>query len=128
MINQTLSTARTRLQTFVPLRIQRLAKQVAHAARVLKMTNRYLNLLGKLILLINLTLHVNGYAPKLILISFDGFRADYLHPKLTPTMARLAKEGVQALTMRSMYCTKTFPNHFSIATGSFRSLNDHFRN
>ena len=82
------------------------------------MTNRYLSLFCKFIALISLTLYVDAYAPKLILISFDGFRGDYLHPKLTPTMARLAKDGVQALRMQSQYCTKTFPNHFSIATGN----------
>lgn len=71
----------------------------------------------KLILLINWISSINGYAPKLILISFDAFRSDYLHPKLTPTMYQLAKEGVQTKTMKSCYTTKTFPNHFSIATG-----------
>ena len=85
------------------------------------MTN--LNLLFKLVLLIGLTLHIDAYAPKLILISFDGFRGDYLHPKLTPTMSRLAREGVQTKVMRSLYCTKTFPNHFSIATGNFSKAN-----
>lgn len=84
-----------------------------------KMASYHLNLFFKLILLINLTLHINCYAPKLILISLDGFRGDYLHPKLTPVMSQLAKQGVQTERMRSMYCTKTFPNHFSIATGKF---------
>lgn len=81
------------------------------------MTN--LSLFFKFVLLIGLSSQIEAYAPKLILISFDGFRGDCLHPKLTPTMSRLAKQGVQTKMMRSLYCTKTFPNHFSIATGLY---------
>lgn len=70
-------------------------------------------------LLIQWTALVNAYAPKLVLFSFDGFRADYLHKELTPTMYELSKQGVQTQLMRSCYVTKTFPNHFSIVTGLY---------
>ncbi|XP_074601239.1 bis(5'-adenosyl)-triphosphatase ENPP4-like [Brevipalpus obovatus] len=57
--------------------------------------------------------------PKLILISFDGFRSDYLNPKVTPFMYSLAQKGVIATHMKSLFVTKTFPNHFSIVTGLY---------
>ncbi|RWS11153.1 ectonucleotide pyrophosphatase/phosphodiesterase family member 5-like protein [Dinothrombium tinctorium] len=57
-------------------------------------------------------------APKLILISFDGFRADYVKPELTPNLYNLSKQGVTG-KMKSLFVTKTFPNHFSIVTGLY---------
>lgn len=58
-------------------------------------------------------------APKLIVFSFDAFRADYLHPELTPNLYRISRQGVHATQMSSVYVTKTFPNHQSIATGLY---------
>ncbi|KAL3219588.1 hypothetical protein MRX96_030342 [Rhipicephalus microplus] len=59
-----------------------------------------------------------GYSePPLILISLDGFRADYLSRGLNPSLERLAQCGVKAPFMRPVFPTKTFPNHFTIVTG-----------
>jgi predicted AlkP superfamily pyrophosphatase or phosphodiesterase len=55
--------------------------------------------------------------PPLILVSLDGFRWDYLDRGLTPTLSRLARDGVRARWMVPVFPTKTFPNHFSIVTG-----------
>ena len=55
--------------------------------------------------------------PLLILLSIDGFRADYLDRGLTPTLALLAKTGVRALGMRPSFPTLTFPNHYTLVTG-----------
>lgn len=52
----------------------------------------------------------------LLLISVDGFRADYLERNLTPTIQRLADCGVHTPYMRSAYPTVTFPNHYTIVT------------
>ena len=52
----------------------------------------------------------------LILVSLDGFRADYLTRNLTPTIQRLANCGVHTPYMRSVYPTHTFPNHYTIVT------------
>lgn len=57
------------------------------------------------------------YQP-LVLISLDGFRADYLIRNFTPNIRRLSQCGVHAPYMRSVYPTKTFPNHYSIVTVS----------
>ena len=60
----------------------------------------------------------NTYSP-LVLISIDGFRADYFDRGLTPTLATLAKDGVHAQAMRSSFPTLTFPNHYTIVTGLY---------
>jgi predicted AlkP superfamily pyrophosphatase or phosphodiesterase len=55
--------------------------------------------------------------PPVILVSIDGFRADYLDRGLTPVMSRLANDGVRAEALIPVFPTKTFPNHYSIVTG-----------
>ncbi|MGY1425474.1 alkaline phosphatase family protein [Lysobacter sp. A289] len=52
-----------------------------------------------------------------VLVSIDGFRADYLELGITPNLTRLAGEGVQAEWMNPSYPSLTFPNHYSIVTG-----------
>jgi predicted AlkP superfamily pyrophosphatase or phosphodiesterase len=54
-----------------------------------------------------------------ILISIDGFRADYLDRGLTPTLAALAADGVRADAMKPAFPTLTFPNHYTLVTGLF---------
>lgn len=53
----------------------------------------------------------------LLLVSIDGFRNDYLDRGLTPTLARMAHEGVRAEFMRPSYPSITFPNHYTLVTG-----------
>ncbi len=57
--------------------------------------------------------------PYVILVSFDGFRADYQDNFATPAMDRLATEGVRADGLVPVFPTVTFPNHYSIATGLY---------
>lgn len=52
-----------------------------------------------------------------ILISIDGFRADYLDRGITPTLKALADDGVRARAMRPSYPSLTFPNHYTLVTG-----------
>ncbi|CAG2107488.1 unnamed protein product, partial [Medioppia subpectinata] len=54
----------------------------------------------------------------LIVISFDGFRNDFVSRELTPNLYRLADNGVRG-HMISNFVTKTYPNHQSIATGFY---------
>lgn len=54
-----------------------------------------------------------------ILISIDGFRADYLDRGLTPTLSALAADGVRAEAMKPSFPTLTFPNHYTIVTGLY---------
>lgn len=52
-----------------------------------------------------------------ILISIDGFRSDYLNRGASPTLSRLAHEGVRAAAMHPSFPSLTFPNHYTIVTG-----------
>jgi predicted AlkP superfamily pyrophosphatase or phosphodiesterase len=52
-----------------------------------------------------------------ILISIDGFRADYLDRKVTPNLNAIAKTGVLAAGMRPSFPSITFPNHYTLVTG-----------
>lgn len=56
--------------------------------------------------------------PALLVISYDAFRPEYLHRKVTPNLNKLAKEGTSAPYMLNVFPTKTFVNHFTIATVS----------
>jgi predicted AlkP superfamily pyrophosphatase or phosphodiesterase len=71
-------------------------------------------------------------SPYLILISIDGFRWDYPSLYDTPALDRLARGGVRAESLRPVYPTLTFPNHYSIATGLHPAehgiIHNHFPN
>lgn len=65
---------------------------------------------------------IAGGKPYVILVSFDGFRWDYLNKGLTPNLEYVAQNGVKALSLRPTFPSKTFPNHYAIITGMY---NDH---
>lgn len=54
-----------------------------------------------------------------ILVSCDGFRWDYVQRFQPPNLMKFIAEGVQAESMTSCFPSKTFPNHYSIATGMY---------
>lgn len=56
-------------------------------------------------------------APYLILISFDGFRPDYLDRFELPNFRRVAARGARARAMIPVFPSLTFPNHYSLVTG-----------
>ncbi len=57
--------------------------------------------------------------PYLIVLSMDGFRWDYPDKATTPTLDSLAKVGTKAESIKPCFPTKTFPNHYAIATGLY---------
>lgn len=57
--------------------------------------------------------------PYVILISFDGFKPDYLQRIDLPNFGRVTRAGVRSVGMIPVYPAKTFPNHYSIATGMY---------
>jgi predicted AlkP superfamily pyrophosphatase or phosphodiesterase len=59
------------------------------------------------------------FKPTVILISLDGFRYDYLEKYNPPELKRLAENGVRAKWMIPSFPTKTFPNHYTVATGLY---------
>jgi len=62
---------------------------------------------------------VKDLKPTVILISLDGFRYDYLDKYSPPTLNALARNGVRAKWMIPSFPTKTFPNHYTLATGLY---------
>lgn len=62
---------------------------------------------------------IKDLRPTVILISLDGFRGDYLEKYEPPNLRFLAREGVQAKWMIPAFPSKTFPNHYTIATGLY---------
>ncbi len=60
-----------------------------------------------------------SHPPKTLLISFDGFGHDYLQKTATPHFDSLIAGGVQAEGLIPVFPSKTFPNHYSIATGLY---------
>lgn len=54
-----------------------------------------------------------------ILISFDGFRWDYLTKTDTPNFDYLVRTGVKAPFINPVFPTETIPNHYSMVTGLY---------
>ena len=52
-----------------------------------------------------------------VVLSLDGFRWDYPTKTATPSLNRIAAEGVKAVSLIPSFPSKTFPNHYTIATG-----------
>ena len=56
-------------------------------------------------------------AQTLVLVSIDGFRWDYLDWPQATNMRAIAAQGSRVTKLRTVYPSKTFPGHLSIATG-----------
>ncbi|WOK07939.1 ectonucleotide pyrophosphatase/phosphodiesterase [Imperialibacter roseus] len=54
-----------------------------------------------------------------LLISFDGFRHDYVNTFQPPHFLEFIKEGTAAKAMIPSFPSKTFPNHYTIVTGMY---------
>ncbi|KAK6005085.1 hypothetical protein QM012_007864 [Aureobasidium pullulans] len=59
------------------------------------------------------------FAPTTILISLDGFRADFLHRNITPSLNSFVRAGVSPEYMSPSFPSVTFPNHFTLVTGLY---------
>lgn len=55
--------------------------------------------------------------PTVVLVSIDGYRADYNALFNPPNLKALEREGVSAKSLKPSYPSKTFPNHYTIVTG-----------
>ncbi len=58
-------------------------------------------------------------APYVVMVSFDGFRHDYLDVVETPAFDRVVGRGARAVSLIPVFPTKTFPNHYTLATGMY---------
>ncbi|KAG8420662.1 hypothetical protein J3459_010878 [Metarhizium acridum] len=59
------------------------------------------------------------FAPTTIILSLDGFRADFLQRDFTPRLNALVKEGISPQYMMPSFPSLTFPNHYTLATGLY---------
>ncbi|GMT09992.1 hypothetical protein PFISCL1PPCAC_1289, partial [Pristionchus fissidentatus] len=57
--------------------------------------------------------------PPLLVISMDGFANRYINWRDTPTIKKLGECGGRAEFMYPSFPSKTFPNHYTIATGMY---------
>ena len=57
--------------------------------------------------------------PYVILISLDGFRWDYVERFSPPHLSGFINNGVKAESLIPAFPSKTFPNHYTIATGMY---------
>lgn len=62
---------------------------------------------------------ITDLRPTVILVSLDAFRADYLQKYKPANLNHLARDGVRARWMVPSFPSKTFPNHYTIATGLY---------
>lgn len=61
----------------------------------------------------------SAFAPTTILISLDGFRADFLNRGLTPTLNAFIAQGISPKYMLPSFPSLTFPNHYTLVTGLY---------
>lgn len=80
---------------------------------------RIISLIIFLIAFINLALLFADSDEYVLVISFDGFRYDYLEKTETPNFDKFISNGVNAKSLIPVFPSLTFPNHYSIATGAY---------
>ncbi len=57
--------------------------------------------------------------PVVVMISIDGFRADYLTQFKPPHLRAIASTGIRSVGMESSFPSSTFPNHITLVSGRF---------
>lgn len=85
----------------------------------MRLLSRFLAVGATLLLTACASMSAAPSAPKsrlTILVSIDGFRADYLDRGDTPTLAALAADGARG-AMRPSFPSLTYPNHYTLITG-----------
>jgi predicted AlkP superfamily pyrophosphatase or phosphodiesterase len=60
-----------------------------------------------------------AFDPIVILVSFDGWRWDYIDRAPVPNLTALAARGVRAKELIPSFPALTFPNHYTIVTGLY---------
>ena len=61
----------------------------------------------------------NGSPHRIVLISLDGFRWDYLQRPGARRLREIAARGVHAERLVPSFPSKTFPNHYTLVTGLY---------
>lgn len=68
-------------------------------------------------LLIDISSFAQKEVPYVIMVSFDGFRYDYVQNFNPPHFKQFIAKGSQAEAMIPSFPSKTFPNHYTLVTG-----------
>lgn len=91
---------------------------------------RKLHLISAIALLLLSSCNAKKKHNYLVVLSMDGFRWDYPQMAKTPNLDSIASVGVQAEAIISAFPSKTFPNHYTMATGLYPDnhgiVNNHF--
>ncbi|XP_048661370.1 ectonucleotide pyrophosphatase/phosphodiesterase family member 5 isoform X2 [Marmota marmota marmota] len=86
----------------------------------MKMTSKLLSASFALTALtLSTTFSLQPDQQKVLLVSFDGFRWDYLFKVPTPHFHYIMKYGVHVKQVTNIFITKTYPNHYTLVTGLF---------
>ncbi|XP_043366069.1 ectonucleotide pyrophosphatase/phosphodiesterase family member 5 isoform X2 [Dermochelys coriacea] len=56
---------------------------------------------------------------RVLLLSFDGFRWDYIYKVPTPNFHYIMKNGAHVKQVTNVFITKTYPNHYTMVTGLY---------
>jgi predicted AlkP superfamily pyrophosphatase or phosphodiesterase len=72
-----------------------------------------------LLLLPSCRTNIDRKTPFVVIVSLDAFRWDYDSIYGTPELNDMAARGVKAERLIPSFPTKTFPNHYTIATGLY---------
>ncbi|MER0442112.1 ectonucleotide pyrophosphatase/phosphodiesterase [Emticicia sp. W12TSBA100-4] len=67
----------------------------------------------------NFVVFAQNNKPYIVMVSFDGFRHDYVEKYNTPNIKEFIKQGAAAEMMRPSFPSKTFPNHYTLVTGLY---------
>ncbi len=79
----------------------------------------WINLIFTILLTLGCSKQKENKQPYVVMLSVDGFRWDYPDSVATPNLDKMAEIGVKAKSIIPSYPTKTFPNHYSMATGLY---------
>ncbi|XP_069461902.1 ectonucleotide pyrophosphatase/phosphodiesterase family member 5 [Ambystoma mexicanum] len=71
------------------------------------------------ILLLSNTFSLQENKDKVLLVSFDGFRWDYIFRVPTPNFHYVIENGVYVKQLTNIFLSKTYPNHYTLVTGLF---------
>ena len=74
-------------------------------------------------LLITFSICLFAGEPYVIMVSFDGFRYDYDTKTETPNLDYMRDHGTKAESIQPVFPSKTFPNHYALATGAYAATN-----
>ena len=72
-----------------------------------------------LLIIFSLLISQSNEDQYVLLVSFDGFRYDYTNRLETPNFDYLEKWGTKSKSLKPIFPSFTFPNHYAIATGCY---------